>query len=270
MATTTVSTSSSSSSSTYTMVSSDYPSNTFTRLVCYASGGTSTKFTCQLPLPNQFVYQASFSWDEDNLPLAAQSIINNLTNTSNIQGRPELSEEALPTMLTDIGKQIGASMGKMLMNTASGALTGSTAAAKYLTQTAFGATYNPNKQLFFNGLGLREFMVSFDIVPQSSSQATQCANAIKQMRVAASPSYSESHAFFNYPCYFAMDGVVNGTTIFQYNKFAIRNIATNLTPGGMMAWHSDGKPVAYSLEIQGIEAVVSTQDVEENRKFLGV
>ena len=255
---------------TYKMVSNDYPSNTFTRLVCYATNGTSSQFEAQLPLPNQITYQTAFDWSAEEVPVAAQKIIDkafNKSGTTNVS--PEEDTGFIETTL-DIAKTVGASLGKMFVSGLSRAVTGSTGAAKYFYKQGFGTVYNPNKQLFFNGIDHRPLLVSFDIIPQNSSQASQCATAIKQMRIAASPTYSETRAFFNYPSYFSLDVVVSGSIVLQYNKFAITSINTNLSPNGMMSWHPDGKPVAYTLEISGIEAEISTATVEKNRKFLGV
>ena len=66
-----------------------------------------------------------------------------------------------------------------------------------------------------------------------------------------------------------MQIVVNGSTILEYFKFAITSISTNLSPNGVMSWHNDGKPVAYVLEITGIEAELAAQETEKNRHFLG-
>lgn len=256
--------------SSYKMVSNDYPSNTFTRLVCYASGGTAMSFEAQLPLPNQAVYQSAYDWSAETVPVAAQVVIDaslKESNTTNIG--PETEGFAAQTIQKATSAAEDA-LKKVFIETISKRTTGSVGAARYFYRQGFGTAYNPNKQLFFNGVDHKPLTLSFDIIAQNAAQASQCASAIKQIRIAASPTYSESHTFFLYPSYFSVDIVVNGTTILQYNKFAITQINTNLSPNGVMSWHPDGKPVAYTLEISGIETEVSTSNVEKNRTFLGV
>ena len=254
---------------TYKMVSSDYPSNTFTKLTCYDKGGTNAKFELHLPLPNQITYQTSFDWSAEEVPLVAQTAIDSYFKESAVGLNADQAQNGFVETMKTMGKQTGAALGKMFVMGASRMFTGGEGAGKYFFQTGFGIAYNPNKHLFFNGIDHRPLTVSFDIIPQNASQAAQCAQGIKQMRVAASPSYSETQAFFTYPLYFSLDAVVNGSVVLQYNKFAITSINTNLSPNGMMSWHADGKPVAYTLEISGLEAEISTSTVEGKRKFMG-
>lgn len=253
---------------TYKMVSSDYPPNTFTRIACYNNGGTNVKFELHLPLPNQITYQTAFDWSADSVPLPAQTLIDSFSKSQS----QELANATLNGIeekdLSEAGMQALNSLGKMFIMGASRAVAGE-GAGKYIL-SKMGNAYNPNKQLFFNGIDHRPLTVSFDIIAQNKAQAEACATGIKQIRVASSPSYKSEQSFFAYPSYFSLDAVVNGVTVLQYNKFAITSINTNLSPNGMMSWHADGKPVAYTLEISGIEAEISTSNVESRRKFLGV
>lgn len=264
---------------TYKMVSSDYPSNTFVSLSCIGNKAAEG-FTVHMPLPSQITYQASFDWSADEVPIVAQNIINSAISTyksssvGNSNNFVDYINNSLNTLSNEfeknkVGESISGSLTNMFLKTASLFTTGSTGAAKYLLKYN-GMTYNPNKQLFFNGIDHRPLNISFDIVPQNKSQATTCAEAIKKIRVASSPSYDKGKSFFTYPSYFTLKMVVNNNIVLEYNQFAITAINTNLSPNGMMSWHEDGKPVAYTLEITGIETELATADVENSRKFLGV
>lgn len=259
---------------TYKMSSADYPENTFVRLNC--EGNTDIQpFVLQLPLPSQITYQTAFDWSASEVPLVAQTIIDESKNagvvSDSLKSKDyERAYDTIANSLSKIGEQIGASLSKIALNSLSKTLTLSgDSAARYFLKQAGNLAYNPNKQLFFNGIDHRPLTVSFDIVAQNKEQAEACAAGIRNIRIAASPKYSESHAFFEYPSYFNMQIVVNGSTILQYFKFAITSISTNLSPNGVMSWHSDGKPVAYVLEITGIEAELATQETEKSRQFLG-
>lgn len=251
---------------TYKMVSNDYPQNTFVMLKCEGSS-SSSGFTVHMPLPNQITYQTAFDWSAEEVPLPAQTLIDSYV--SNSQVSRNASDKQITNDLNTALEQSGDALKKMMINSASRFLTGGTGAGKYFLREKYGVVYNPNKQLFFNGIEHRPLSASFDIIAQNQSQASQCAQAIKAIRVAASPSYSATKSFFEYPSYFSLKAVVNGSVVLQYNKFAITSINTNLSPNGMMSWHPDGKPVAYTLEINGIEAEISTSSVEKARPFLG-
>lgn len=257
----------------YKMSSADYPDNTFVRLNC--EGNTDIKpFQLQLPLPSQITYQTAFDWSAAEVPLVAQTIIDSGKNAGVIKDSLKNKDyegayNAIADNVSKIGEQIGASLAKIALNSISKTFTNGTGAAQYFLRQNGNLAYNPNKQLFFNGIDHRPLTISFDIVAQNKEQAEACAAGIRNIRIAASPKYSESHAFFEYPSYFNMQIVVNGSTILEYFKFAITSISTNLSPNGVMSWHSDGKPVAYVLEITGIEAELAAQETEKNRHFLG-
>lgn len=252
--------------STYKMVSNDYPQNTFVILRC-EGGANNRGFVVHMPLPNQLAYQTGFNWSTENVPLVAQTLIDNYSGKGSISR--DDTESSLMSGVETVLAQSMDSMKKMLIKSVSGLTTGGTAAGQYFLKSKYGVTYNPNKQLFFTGIDNRQLNVSFDIIAQNKQQADTCAQAIKAIRVASSPSYSASKSFFEYPSYFSMKAVVNGSVVMQYNKFAITAINTNLSPNGVMSWHPDGKPVAYTLEISGIETDIATSDVERSRSFLG-
>lgn len=258
----------------YKMSSADYPDNTFVRLNC--EGNTYVQpFELQLPLPSQITYQTAFDWSAAEVPLVAQTMIDSSKHSGVVKDslKNKDYEGAYNVIANDfskIGEQFGATLSKIALNSISRTFTGGTGAAQYFLKQNGNLAYNPNKQLFFNGIDHRPLTVSFDIIAQNKEQAEACAAGIRNIRIAASPRYSESHAFFEYPSYFNMQIVVNNSTILQYFKFAITSISTNLSPNGVMSWHSDGKPVAYVLEITGIEAELAAQETEEKRYFLGI
>ena len=258
----------------YKMSSADYPDNTFVRLNC--EGNTYIQpFELQLPLPSQITYQTAFDWSAVEVPLVAQTMIDSSKHSGVVKDslKNKDYEGAYNVIANDfskIGEQLGATLSKIALNSISRTFTGGTGAAQYFLKQNGNLAYNPNKQLFFNGIDHRPLTVSFDIIAQNKEQAEACAAGIRKIRIAASPRYSESHAFFEYPSYFNMQIVVNNSTILEYFKFAITNISTNLSPNGVMSWHSDGKPVAYVLEITGIEAELAAQETEEKRYFLGI
>lgn len=258
----------------YKMSSADYPDNTFVRLNC--EGNTYIQpFELQLPLPSQITYQTAFDWSAAEVPLVAQTMIDSSKHSGVVKDslKNKDYEGAYNVIANDfskIGEQFGATLSKIALNSISRTFTGGTGAAQYFLKQNGNLAYNPNKQLFFNGIDHRPLTVSFDIIAQNKEQAEACAAGIRNIRIAASPRYSESHAFFEYPSYFNMQIVVNNSTILQYFKFAITSISTNLSPNGVMSWHSDGKPVAYVLEITGIEAELAAQETEEKRYFLGI
>ena len=266
------------SAASFNMVPEEYPQNCFTHLRCFGKQGS---MDFHLPLPNQLAYQTGFEWSTYNVPVPAQRIIDKVNYDSqkgftygdkpisaNTDSLGDVGKDALEDIkksTKDIGKMFLVKAGDAISQTVSNG-TGISKAV----QSKFGVTYNPNKTLFFDGISQRSFTMSFDIVPTSREMSSACAMAIKQMRVKASPSYSDTRAFFTYPSYFALTVVANGKAVLEYFKCALTNIGTNLTPNGVMSWHDDGKPVAYVLELSGTEVETQTAQGENMRRFLGV
>lgn len=261
----------------YKMVSPDYPKDTYVYLEQIADKAKSG-FAVQLPLPSQVTYQSSFDWSANEVPIFAQKVIDSATSahkasigdTNGFMDYVNSVTGTIDNLKNDNSEESAlASLQKMFLKSLSEFTTKGKAAAQYFHKKR-GLTYNPNKQLFFNGVDHRQLNISFDIVPQNKEQSKACATAIKKIRIASSPSYESSSAFFKYPSYFNLRIVVNNVDVLSYNKFAITSVNTNLSPSGMMSWHNDGTPVAYTLEINGIESEIPTNDIEAKRKFLGI
>lgn len=253
---------------TYDLQSSEYPSNTWTEVTAFsdkANAGKSAEFTVKLPLPNQLAYTTTYDWSSENVPVAAQNIIDKATSgiQTTDQALSALQEGAVETF-----HQAKDMAQKMMIEKLADGLGGGGSGAYVLSTVGNGQIYNPNKILFFNGVSNTPLNMSFDLIPQSSAQAKSMAEAIKKIRIAAAPGYTEGKYFFTYPSYFSIGVVVNGHTVIKFSPIAITSIATNLTPQGNMAWHSDSKPTAFTMEIQAIEAIVPSKDVQSSRAFM--
>lgn len=247
--------------------STEYPENTWTEITGYnpqANAGTSASFCLQLPLPNQLAYTTTYDWSADHVPVIAQTIIDAAGKSSSFSGALGNLGSAIP----EVANQALDTAKKMAIEKLSQSLTGSAGAGTYFMKTVMGKAYNPNKHLFFNGVDNTPINLSFDLIAQNATQAEVMAQAIRKIRVAAAPGYSDSKIYFTYPNYFSITVVVNGHQIIQFNPVAITSIATNLTPQGNMAWHKDSKPVAYTMEIQAIEAKIPSNDVQQSRPWL--
>lgn len=253
----------------YDLQSSEYPANTWTELAAFsdkANDGKSAEFVIKLPLPNQLAYTTTYDWSSENVPVVAQNIIDKVNSGAQTtdQALKALKEGAIETyhQTKDFAQKM------MIEKLANGLLGGGGSGSYVLSTVGNGQTYNPNKILFFNGVSNTPLNMSFDLIPQNSSQATKMAEAIKALRIAAAPGYTQGNYFFTYPSYFSIAVVVNSRTVMQFSPIAITSIATNLTPQSNMAWHSDSKPTAFTMEIQAIEAIVPSKDVQSQRPFL--
>lgn len=269
---------------TYDMTPSYYKTegNAAGTYTCIQSTSDGVGFNMKLPLPNQLDYSSNFDWSVDTISIAASHLVDAAKNMFNKDGsfveNTSSALDSLSNASTAGATETLRSLGITALGKLGGVINGSGAfnhvdlsaekIAKFLPHAA-GFAYNPNDVLYFNGTSHRNFALSFDIVPLSAEQAQQCSEGIHKLRVLASPSFASSNkTFFKYPSLFSLVVSVNNEIILQRNEFAIKTINTNLSPNGVMSWHEDGSPVAYTLLIECVETLITTADIEEKRNFL--
>lgn len=238
----------------YDCMSKHYPSNTFTYI-----GATDKNSVCKLknwrlPLPSTLPYTDEFEWSsEDVLTEMGQTIGSWIGSAANMPGAVGKAASGLHNILGGLDKLMGAN-----------------GIVQKLANYKLDQSYNPNKMLFFTGPPHRNFSMSFDLVAESEDKAKEMADAVRELRLCASPGYVKARMFFDYPHFFTMSVVSHGTIVLERPCFVIKTINTNLSAGGgVTAFHKNAKPVSYTLEIQGIDAIIETGSNEAERVWLG-
>jgi hypothetical protein len=117
-----------------------------------------------------------------------------------------------------------------------------------------GYAVNPQMQLLFQGIGFREYQMSFIFTPYSQQEAQQVQKIIKMFRTNAAPKIvTESGGmFFIPPSSFTLDFLFNGQTnpfISKVAESVITGVDVNYSPNGFSA-HDDGSPVQTTLTLQ--------------------
>lgn len=133
-------------------------------------------------------------------------------------------------------------------------------------ERANGLAYNPNQQLYFNGIELRDFSVSFNLSPTSKEEANSIKVAFQKLAYSAAPEYSTDRFYFTYPDFFKFTVVVNDNgngdhnVMYEREDLAITNISLDLSPENALTWHDDGFPTALTLSVSFKESVVPTRN----------
>ena len=243
----------------YDLGSNAFDKNTY---VILSSLSGTPKVNFRLPLPTNLDYNSSFNWSVEELGVMVGAIMKEIkgggeTKTNGVQNNnsyDDLMSIASEKVLQKLGE--GASM----LFTG-----GQTALKEYLKDGSL--SYNPNGQLYFNGVTHREFSLSFELCPLSKEHGSTLMSAIKSLRVAASPDLIKNNVFFTYPSYFKMSVMVGGNMVFSRPSFAITSINVNLSPNGVMSYHPDGKPVNFTLDLDCIETTIATKSTEQAATF---
>jgi len=253
-----------------------------------ASASTTINGSWQLPLPTALDYNSDYNWSAEELGHIASKLMTALktsydsatsaysasaaegkglvrrmidTNAAMIDGFMDGAQGVGDMMLNDIARKAMSGISQLL--TGGGAL-----AKEYYKRQ--GKTYNPNEQLYFDGVSLREFSLPFEITPLSESESSKFSSMIYDLRQAAAPRYDSDKYYFTYPDFFTVGIYVGGTLIVERGPCAITSLNVNMAPEGSIMWRSDNKPVSYSLDLTFKETTVATKEYEAKTRLLGV
>lgn len=253
----------------------------------------------KLPIPISLDYNSEYKWSAEELHHLAAGILGGIQNFENWTKNPDskftdtvsklnslkdsllnytsnvsnkLVEDGFFSAVSEAGNNtLGRSLKQKLLKATTSMLGGSdTNVKEYYKNNANGSiAYNPNEQLYFDGVSLRDFSMSFSLSPVSSQEANQIKSGFRNLARAAAPSFTENGYYFTYPSYFEITVIISGITLLQRKGLAITSLNCNLTSDGPLTWHDDGMPTSLQLDISFKENVVPTKDNLANITFLG-
>lgn len=128
---------------------------------------------------------------------------------------------------------------------------------------------NPHPSIFFKGLELRTFTLSWKLVPRSAAESSILNQIILSLRSNFLPS--SSGGFLNYP-HLLKPAIVRSsggaTTVQSYKNCVVRTLTINYTPEGTSAFFHDGMPcsIVLNMDIQEVENYTS-EDVYNDTEF---
>jgi hypothetical protein len=180
-----------------------------------------------------------------------------------------------------------------------GALAGATALQKATTKisgdalsfddifgSVSGSILNPNTELLFNAIDLRNFTLNFKLVPRNSTEAGNINNIIKQFQRATLPERAPGQVmgfnqsgtnntgvnlgFIGMPKLVRvsfMHKTAENTKLPRFKMCAITNVDINYTPDGSFSTYhgTDGQPVAIGLSMGFQETKICfSEEIQNN------
>lgn len=126
-----------------------------------------------------------------------------------------------------------------------------------------GAILNPNTELLFSSVDMRNFQLNFKLVPRNGTEAKTCNDIVKTFKKCTLPKRSPGKVFgFEGPSEFAsfigvpnlckvtfMKGSSEHDVLPRFKMCAVTQVDVNYTPDGVYATYSDGQPVAMTLTL---------------------
>ena len=126
-----------------------------------------------------------------------------------------------------------------------------------------GSILNPNTELLFNSVDMRNFQLNFKLVPRNGTEATTCNNIVKTFKKCTLPKRDPGEVFgFDGPSEFSgfigvpnlckvsfMKGSSEHDVLPRFKMCAVTQVDVNYTPDGTYATYADGQPVAMTLTL---------------------
>lgn len=213
-----------------------------------------------LPMPQNLNDSNGVDWGEDRVdPLSAKGIsaINDLIGSKDplSQAASEIKnliDTAIGTVKTGEGQ-------KLTQSTVSSSLLqtlGSNVSVGGILSRTSGQVVNPNLELLFNGVTLRNFSFSFDFAPRSSPEGKEVKEIIKLLKkhmAAKNQSKSGGNGLLiKSPEIFQLtfkSGSSDHPFLFKMKPTALVNINVDYAASGTYATYRDGTPVHMRMNL---------------------
>ena len=128
-----------------------------------------------------------------------------------------------------------------------------------------GAILNPNTELLFNSVDMRNFQLNFKLVPRNETEAQSCNDIVKTFKQCTLPKRTASNVFgfdaSKGSLYAGFIGVPNLCRVSfmagssehpvlpKFKMCAVTQVDVNYTPDGTYATYEDRQPVAMTLTL---------------------
>ena len=185
---------------------------------------------------------------------AAPGLMDNITAES-------VTSAAKSMLPKDAAQQGKAFLKQQLVTTAS-------QAAGVDPNAAFGGVLgqvaNPNLEVMFDAVGLRDFSFGWTMVPRNQKESLIIKEMIWQFKKASAPSMEQDGWFMKVPNVFRIEYKQGSKTNHWLNRMkacALTGVSVNYTGNGSYATYADGAPIAVQIGLQFKELkMVLSQD----------
>jgi len=127
-----------------------------------------------------------------------------------------------------------------------------------------GQIINPNLDLFFKGIGFREFSFSYLLAPENEKEMKTMMEIVRNFKKNAVPE-TQSDGWMTYPAYWEIEAKSRGTIIHRFKKCACTQVNVDSTPNQLWASFKSGEPVAIKLDLTFKETeLITSKDYEKD------
>ena len=230
----------------------------------FKEGSLTPTITIYLPLPEEFTQEFAVNYSEQETGVIGQALtVGANTGTdalssavAAVQGGEGLAEAAIEAVKNVNLAGTSAYAGFSTLNSASPVIGG-------LAGQETGRIANPHPSLFLQGVNLRQYNLSWKLVPRSPDEAEIIKNILSTIKRECLPKKKEG--FLTYPQMIQPEVRGSGElTGADYKKSMLSSLNINYAGEGTSAFFVDGKPVSIQLTLGLQEAELYLEEVEED------
>lgn len=218
------------------------------------------KYYITLPIPSGISDSTSVTWGDDTInPAEAFGLAagSSLLSKGPVAGM----QEAFKTVLnasSGIDKNTMSAINNALGASAVNAVGGNVSATS-LVSRATGQVLNSNLELLFQGVNLRQFPFTFDLIPRDQTEAEEIKNIIRTLKISMAPSKGaklpkaqNGGLFINAPKVFQLQyrsGSKPHPYLNSFKSMALTDMSVNYTAAGAYATYEDASPVHMQMTL---------------------
>ena len=237
-----------------------------------------------LPIPESITDSNGVTWGEDSLnglAAAGLGVFGDMIKADSVKNAlavgGERGSEAIKQLTADKGSI--SAINAIFASAAVNVLGGNTDPTKVLSRQT-GSVLNPNMELLFGGVQLRQFSFSFDFAPRDENESIVIKKIIRAFKKSlnaknGSTDESSSGLFIKAPDVFQLTyktGGKNHEFLHKFKPMALLNIAVNYTGAGTYATFDNTAPVHTKVDLtfQELNPIYSEDyDTEEGLEGTG-
>ena len=237
-----------------------------------------------LPIPESITDSNGVTWGEDSLngiAAAGLGIANKVITADSVNKALSGGADAVGQGIKQLTGDKGSisAINAIFASAAVNVFGGATDPTKILSRQT-GAVLNPNMELLFGAVQLRQFSFSFDFAPRDKEESVVIKNIIRAFKKSlnaknGSTDESSSGLFIKSPDVFQLTyktGASNHQFLHKFKPMALLNIAVNYTGAGTYATYDNTAPVHTKIDLtfQELNPIYSEDyDTEEGLEGTG-
>ena len=225
-----------------------------------------------LPMPSNIQDSNRVGYGPDSLDaisaLAASAVTGTInlgaglaTGTKNLADVKGGFQNILAEMDDAVAQGVGDQVVNALAAQAASLIPGANVTARQLLTRGTGRILNPNMELLFSGVELRQFTFQFKMTPRDEKESSQVKSIIRSLKKNMAPKIDTGHdkaTFLSTPNRFELayrKGANNHPFLHKFKQCALTSMGVNYTGENVYATYTDGTPISTIMNLTFQELV---------------